>query len=758
MEIYLFMIIILFVLAVSDLIVGVSNDAVNFLNSAIGSKVATKRVIMIVASLGIMIGVTFSSGIMEVARKGIFHPDMFRMSEIMYLFLAVMFADIILLDFFNSFGLPTSTTVSIVFDLLGAAVAISFIKVYSDSSGSVLDYINTSQALTIVFGILISVIVAFSVGVIVQFLTRLLFSFNYEKYLKWFGGVWGGFALTAILYFIVVKGAKGTSFLPEETVKMIVENSGMIFLYSFIVCSVIIQLLIRFTKVNIFKPIVLAGTFGLALAFAANDLVNFIGVPLAGLASFNFASLVSDPDNLLMSGLKGSVQTPTLILLLSGLIMVITIWFSKKAQTVTDTTLNLSRQHEGVERFESSMISRSIVRMNISANKIMVKILPDSVTGFIRGRFDQKNEKVANVKDKASFDLIRASNNLVIASILISFATSLKLPLSTTYVTFMVAMGTSLADKAWGRESAVYRVNGVITVVGGWFFTAFSAFTLAFIIGNILFFGKIYAVIGMALIVSFIVYRSHYAHKDRFGDEEDAELVSDIFKGNKTNLVEGLRLEIVKYLRNIPALLLETIEAFEMEDRVKLKEERKKARKKRKKANNLTNEIMQSISLFKADEIKSGKRFGKIISSLQEIAIRINSSVTAYHEHIENNHTIPSEMQMQELKNISGALGEEIAAVISILETKNYMNLETLAAEHEKFQAKINELDVNQISRIQSNSVSTRNSLLYLNLLADLEIISNHILRLMNAFKNIASDKKADGTVPANKPVVETAG
>ncbi|NLT50440.1 MAG: inorganic phosphate transporter [Ignavibacteria bacterium] len=746
MELYLFIVIILFILAISDLIVGVANDAVNFLNSAIGSKVAPRHIIMTVASLGIMAGVGFSSGIMEVARKGIFHPDMFTMSEIMIVFISVMIADIILLDSFNTFGLPTSTTVSIVFDLLGASVGVALIKVLSSSEGNlnVLQFINTNQALTIVSGILISVIVAFTVGMIVQYICRIIFTFDYTKYLKKFGGIWAGFALTSISYFIVVKGAKDTTFLSNESIGWIENNAGILFLYCFIFCTAVFQLLIVFTKINVFKPIVLVGTFGLALAFAANDLVNFIGVPLAGLASYNFASLVSDPDNMLMTALKGKVSTPEIILLLSGVIMVITLWKSKKAKTVTDTTLNLSRQHEGFERFESSAISRNLVRMNIAASNGIIKVIPGKISSFVRKRFDTKpDESKISPKDKPSFDFIRASNNLAVASILISFATSLKLPLSTTYVTFMVAMGTSLADKAWGRDSAVYRVNGVITVIGGWFFTAFSAFTLAFISAIIIYFGGIYAIIGLVILVFFIIYKSHIKYNDKFGDE-DAELITAFSKENKAKLLDSLYLELQKFLRKIPPILNDTISAFEIEDRVKLKEEKKEAKKIKKKANNLTNEILQSIGQFKNDEIKAGKRFGKIISSIQEIANRLNNSVTAYFEHIENNHNLPSEIQMSELKATITNLREEINCAVKVLESKNYAEMGIFLSEHEKFQAKVNELDINQISRIQTNADSTRNSLLFLNLLANMEIMSNQILRMMNALRNISAEKKPE--------------
>jgi phosphate/sulfate permease len=477
MDLYLFAIIILAGLAVFDLMVGVSNDAANFLNSSIGSRVAPRHIIMIVASLGILAGVTFSSGMMEVARKGIFHPKYFLMPELITIFLAVMLTDVLLLDLFNTFGLPTSTTVSIVFELLGAAVAVSLAKIYmaGDSYVTLIKYINTGKALAIIMGILFSVVIAFFFGVVAQFATRLLFTFDYKKRLKRYGGIWGGLALSVITYFILIKGAKGTSFLTPEAVFWIKTNAWTILSVSFLFFAVLFQLLTLFTKINVLKPIVLMGTFALAMAFAGNDLVNFIGVPLAGMSAY---SVASDTGNLLtatMEALQKPVQSNTFLLLIAGAIMVATLCLSRKARTVQKTEVTLGRQDEGIEFFGSSMFSRIILRMVFAVSDFVRILIPASLKKTISGRFHRRAYPITPVVDERppSFDLLRASVNLITASVIISFATSLKLPLSTTYVTFMVAMGTSLSDQAWGRESAVYRVTGVITVVGGWFFTAF---------------------------------------------------------------------------------------------------------------------------------------------------------------------------------------------------------------------------------------------------------------------------------------------
>ena len=454
MNIYLLFVIVLFILAISDLVVGISNDAVNFTNSAVGSRVASMKIILTIAGLGVLVGTTFSSGMMEIARSGIFHPGKFAFSEIMLIFLAVMITDVILLDTFNTFGFPTSTTVSVVFELLGAAVAISLVKIHY-SGGNLADlgsYINSAKALAIISGILVSVVIAFTFGTIVMFVTRLIFSFNYEKYMKYFGALWGGLAITSIIYFMLVKGAKGASFMTSETVEWINSHTWQVLFYSFIITTTILHILIVAFNVNILKIIVLTGTFSLAMAFAGNDLVNFIGVPLAGYESYKaFASDPSvNPDTLMMGSLQEPVKTPTMFLLAAGIVMVITLFVSKKARTVTQTEVTLARQDEGYERFASSPVSRFIIRSTIYLSRSFNKIMPGKLLLFIEKRFDSSKikKKSSTQKDAPSFDMLRASVNMFVASSLIATGTSLKLPLSTTYVTFMVSMGASLADRA----------------------------------------------------------------------------------------------------------------------------------------------------------------------------------------------------------------------------------------------------------------------------------------------------------------------
>jgi phosphate/sulfate permease len=513
----------LLLFAVFDLIVGVTNDAVNFLNSSIGSKAAPFTIIMIIASLGILAGVTFSGGMMEVARKGIFHPQFFTMPDLLTIFLAVMITDVLLLDLFNTHGLPTSTTVSIVFELLGAAVAMSVIKIIgaADRSMALWDYINTAKAMAIVGGILLSIVIAFFSGAVMQFISRLIFTFEYKSRINKFGAVWGGVAMTAITFFILVKGSKGATFMDAQTVGWIKTHSWTLMAIIFAISAVVFQMLISYFKVNIFKPIVLVGTFALAMAFAANDLVNFIGVPLAGLNSLQNALTAADPLTVPMTALSKKVQSQTSIMLIAGAIMVVTLWISKKARTVTETEIGLGQQDEGTEKFESIWLSRKIVNLFDSIFGRINNLVPEPVQDVISRRLKPVAESSASQTEKPSFDLVRASVNLMVASAVVSFATSLKLPLSTTYVTFMVAMGTSFSDQAWGRESAVYRVTGVLTVIGGWFMTAFIAFVVAFIFANMLFHLKVPGFFLLVAFSGFMIWTNHKKHQGKEKDKQE---------------------------------------------------------------------------------------------------------------------------------------------------------------------------------------------------------------------------------------------
>lgn len=734
MELYLVIVIVLFVLAISDLVVGVSNDAVNFLNSAVGSRVAPRHIIMIVASIGILVGTTFSSGIMEVARKGIFNPEMFQFPDIMIVFLAVMLTDVLLLDLFNTFGLPTSTTVSIVFELLGSAVAIASIKVIEAGGGfeSLMTYINTSKALAIISGILISVVVAFTAGAIIQFLVRILFTFDFMKKVRRYGGLWGGFALSFITYFILVKGAKGASFLSDDQMIWIEAHGWEIIAFSFVAWGIIFQILTVATKINILKPIVLAGTFALALAFAANDLVNFIGVPLAGLSSYLIAEASSNPESLMMDALREPVKTQTLLLLAAGLIMVVTLWFSKKAQSVTKTEVNLGRQFEGFERFESSLISRVIVRMSLSLNDGLKKILPISFQKFIQSRMDKSKYVIEKDKHgvKPHFDMLRASVNLLVASVLISFATSLKLPLSTTYVTFMVAMGTSLSDKAWGRESAVYRVNGVLTVIGGWFFTAFMAFTAAALFASLIYYGGLVVILILLGIAAFVIFRTHLLHKLRSKEEEEDEQSMTEDEKDGVDAINKCVKKTQKYLDAVEKIIGNSFSGLAEGNRNQLNKTKKETKKIRKQADSITSSIFKTIQLLDESEVTEEQRFGKIISSLQEISNNVTGLVQRNFKHIDNNHSKPNKEQVSELNELEKLLSKQIKETIKILSGKNPDKFDEIAELVGELKRAIKSYDKNQFQRIKNKETSTRNSLLFISLIGDVETIAEQVYTL----------------------------
>lgn len=513
---YLVLLAFLAVIAVIDLFVGVSNDAVNFLNSAIGCRIASFRTTLWVASLGVLAGATFSSGMMEIARSGIFHPQLFTFTELMVVFFAVMVADVILLNTFNSLGLPTSTTVSIVFELLGSALAAALYKLVSAGLplSEAAAYINSSKSLGIVSGILISVVVAFAAGAVSQYAARLIFSFRIEKAYRRFGAIYGGIAVTAIIYFLVMKGAKGASFMRPEWIRFMAENTGDIVAALAFGFTILFQALIFFFRVNVFKIIILLGTFSLAFAFAGNDLVNFVGVPLAAWDSFREwqASGAADTE-FMMAGLLKPTQAPTLFLLASGLVMVATLWFSKKAMRVVQTSINLSSSRAGTqEQFGASLPGRVIVRTSMSLGRLINQFIPQSVRRGIDRRFEPA--PVVKGEPELPFDCVRASVNLMVSAILIASATSLKLPLSTTYVTFMVAMGSSFADGAWDRETAVYRISGVLTVISGWFLTAFSASTLAAAVAALVFIGGEAAALILGLLALFLLVRSNFGKTD----------------------------------------------------------------------------------------------------------------------------------------------------------------------------------------------------------------------------------------------------
>jgi len=748
---YLIIVVVLFALAISDLIVGVSNDAVNFLNSAFGSKAAPRWAIMIIASLGILVGATFSSGMMEVARKGIFHPDQFYFAEIMIIFVAVMLTDIILLDFYNTIGLPTSTTVSIVFELLGAAVAVAIVKIMN-SDQTLLElgnYINSAKALAIITGILLSVVIAFSAGALVQYITRIIFTYKYDKRFKYFGAIFGGFAITAITYFILIKGAKGSSFISKEALVWIKSNTWTILASCFIGWTVILQLLVWMVRLNILKVIVLIGTFALAMAFAGNDLVNFIGVPLAGFKSFQafVASGASDPYGLTMEMLSGKVQTETYLLLIAGIVMTVTLWFSKKARTVTETELSLSNQNEGDERFGSSYFGRLIVRRSLSANNRLKKFLPERILNSLAQSFEQPAaDATIELKDKPAFDMIRASVNLTVASILIAIGTSLKLPLSTTYVTFMVAMGTSLADRAWGRDSAVYRITGVITVIGGWFFTAFSAFTAAFIFANLINWFGGFAIFGLLALAIFFVVRSHMIHKRKNETSDTSDDDSLIIKGDAA---EQCTYAVSKLTAKIPGIYGKMITGLAYEDRTNLKECSKKVNKLNTEVKKIKNQVPDMVKLLREDSVYSGPFYVQLIDYLREMAHATSFIVEPVYEYIDNNHKALEQEQIEELNVIQAKLSQFFTHINTIINDRNYVsgNIDSVLEEQEGLLKSIKKFRKEQIKRIKAEKVGTRNSVLFLGVLNEtknLVLYAGNLLKSARDFATSNEDEDLD--------------
>jgi phosphate/sulfate permease len=726
MDIYLIIVIVLIAFAISDLVVGVSNDAVNFLNSAVGSKVAPMHVIMIVASLGVAIGATFSSGLMEVARSGIIHPSEFTFSEIMVIFLAVMVTDIILLDLFNTFGLPTSTTVSIVFELLGAAVAVSIIKISQSAEGlaELGKYINSAKALAIISGILLSVIIAFTVGAFVQFIARLVFTFSYDRTLKYYGAIYGGLSITAITFFMVIKGAKGASFINEDMALWLSTHTWHIIVYGFIGWTILLQVLHMLFKVSIPKVIVLFGTFALAFAFAGNDLVNFIGVPLAGYESYKtfIATPGAVPEAFYMGSLSEPVPSSTLYLIIAGVVMVVTLWFSKKAKTVIETEVNLGRQGSGNERFGTSALSRAVVRGTIALNKSFSSFIPDLIQSRIDKRFQiaKSVRKSGMSKEMASFDVIRASVNLVVAAALIALGTSLKLPLSTTYVTFMVAMGTSLSDRAWGRDSAVYRVQGVFSVIGGWFLTALIAFTVSFIFACIIYWGGVIAIGIVILLVIFLIYRTYRLHQSAQSEKtaEAAELEIEEIT-HASHVFDKCIKHTVGTLGQVPDFYDNLLKGLVEEDRQALKELKKDIKKFNKKTKRIKDNVNDTVLHLQIDQIDTGHYYVQSVDYLREIAHCLNYMINPAFEHIENNHTGLNEFQTREFTNIKDGIKSLYADIIKKIASKSYNDLDQLILKQQEILFEIAEARKNSVKRLKEKETHTRTGLLYFDLLAE---------------------------------------
>lgn len=753
MNVYLFSIFLLIGLAALDLVVGVVNDAVNFLNSAIGSRAAPRYVIMIVASLGILAGVTFSSGMMEVARKGIFHPKFFVMPELITIFLAVMLTDIILLDLFNTFGLPTSTTVAIVFDLLGAAVAISLMKIYTagDSLLALVDYINTAKALAIIFGILLSILIAFFFGAIIQFLARLVFTFDYAKRLNRFGGIWGGLCLAAIIYFMLINGAQGASFLTLESVAWIKANAWLIMWVGFVFFGIMFQLMALYTRINILKPIVLCGTFALAMAFAANDLVNFIGVPMAGLSAYNVASASDEPFRVAMHALQNPIQYDTSLLLIAGAIMVITLWVSRKARTVTETEVSLGRQEVGIERFGSSVLSRNIVRMGHTIFSVSERLMPVPLRKTVSRRLDPAAYSAPRTDGTTPpFDLLRASVNLFVSSALISFGTSLKLPLSTTYVTFMVAMGTSLADQAWGRESAVYRVTGVLTVISGWFLTALAAFSVSFIFASLIYYLKLPAILGILGILIALLFQTHLLHFRR--ERESSEIEAFALKGitDADTAINASFEQTGRFLKEISDSLGQCLDAAVSEDRQRLNDVSTRTKKIQQWANIIIANTFETLLLLADDPSDTTQKYARTVRFVQGITESHRDIIKRAQVHFENCHEGFTQDQKEELRQIKTYVTRLLWNTSIMLRQRKKVDYDYIANQCRKMKTLVNEFENNQIKRIQGAESKIRLSVLYYGLIENAVKIAEHTQNLLDIFRHYFRTNRPSNNITAD--------
>ena len=734
---YLFIVVFLFVLAVIDLWVGVSNDAVNFIGAAVGSKAAKLKTVMLVAVLGVFVGAAFSNGMMEVARSGIFKPEVFYFSEVMVIFLAVMVSDVFLLDLFNSLGLPTSTTVSMVFELLGAAFIVAVIKIATGATDiDLVGLLNTDKALVMIISIFLSVAVAFCFGLVVQWISRIIFTFHYKKGLNSKIGIFGGIAVTSIVYFMLIKGLKGTTIVPEYVKEYIDANTVTILLGCFVIFSVLMQLL-HWCRVNVLKVVVLIGTFSLALAFAGNDLVNFIGVTLAGYDSFlTFISPENSgiaPDALAMTSLSGSAKTPIYFLLGAGFIMVIALWMSKKARKVLQTSIGLSsQQNSDDEMFGTSSFARNLVRVTTKMVTTVARHTPSGVKKWINDRFRPLEEK-----EDVAFDLIRASVNLVLGGLLIAVGTSLKLPLSTTYVTFMVGMGTSLADRAWGRESAVYRVTGVVSVVGGWFITAGAAFILAALVALVMFFGGLPAMFIMIGLVIYLLYRSSVEYKKKneaakenierdimLNSEDKGETWAALKKHSSATLSHSLSFSAGMYSKIIDSFAKDSLRPLRS-SLSKISEEKALLKKNRR----LETRAMQRVDAELAIECSTW--YHLCTNSSQQMLNTLTRMAEPVKEHLEHSFSplakSDAEVFLPYCYEVRGILLE----IETIISTGDYTNAGDVSERAKALKHKLATLRKELTLRLHQTAGSLRTDFVYLNLVQESHELLSEVRNLL---------------------------
>ncbi|MBQ7823226.1 MAG: inorganic phosphate transporter [Bacteroidaceae bacterium] len=742
---YLAIIIFLFILAIFDLSVGVSNDAVNFLNSSIGAKAASFKTILIIAAAGIMVGASLSNGMMDIARHGIFQPQHFYFEEILCILLSVMIVDVVLLDIFNSLGMPTSTTVSLVFELLGGTFALALIKIIgSNGMFSLGELINTDKALAVILGIFTSVAIAFFFGSLVQYIARIIFSFNYKRNMRYFIGLFGGIAITSIIYFMLIKGLKDSSFMTPDNKEFIYNHTSQIVWGSLVFFTILMQVF-YWMQINVFKIVILFGTFALALAFAGNDLVNFIGVPLAGYSSY--LDLISHPNatpqTLLMTSLQSSAQTPWYFLVGSGIVMVLALLFSKKAHNVVKTELNLSRQAEGEESFGTSPIARIIVRSSNSIASSVISIVPPSIRKWIDTRFN-RNEII--LEDNAAYDLVRASVNVVLAGLLIALGTSLKLPLSTTYVTFMVAMGSSLADRAWGRESAVYRVTGVLSVIGGWFVTAGIAFFAGAIASVTIYFGGAFAIVILICLAIFILIKSQIMYKKKLAKNERNPIIDRLMNPQNSHealclLREYSKAELKVILEFAAISYTKTINAFMSEDYRGLRksmnhlEDEKRYIKQVKRIGTLAiSRLDPNVALEKGLYYFQGNDFAsEIIYSI----IRICDPCL---EHTDNNFNPLKPEQKKEFCEISNDIKIFLEDCNRIITENTYNDMSNIIARSNVIINQLASLKKDELKRIQGHSNNIKIGMVYLTIIQEAQNVMSYAANLLKVSKKFQTE------------------
>lgn len=740
---FLCVIVFLFILAVFDLSVGVSNDAVNFLNSAIGSRAASFRRVLIVASVGVFIGAAMSNGMMDIARHGIFRPEHFSFYDIICIFMAVMVTDIILLDVFNTLGMPTSTTVSMVFELLGATFVVALIKMASETTGSGLnDLLNTEKALSVIIGIFLSVAIAFFFGTVVQFISRLIFTFDYRCRLKWKIGVFGGICSTAIVYFLLLKGAKDLVFMTPDVKTWIDVHTLPLLGCCFAGFTLLMQLLHIF-GVNVLKVIVLMGTFALAMAFAGNDLVNFIGVPLTGLAAFSDYAAFGEgnPRTFMMDSLNGPSDTSFWFLVGAGVIMVAALSTSKKARKVAQTEIGLGSRDSGDEMFGSSRIARRLVRWSLSGLGWIRHIAPAGMRVWVSRRFDTKN---MTVEQGASFDLVRASVNLVLAGALIALGTSMKLPLSTTFVTFMVAMGTSLADRAWGRESAVFRITGVISVIGGWFLTAGAAFIGAGIIVMLMHYGGHWAMFALGILTIFLIIRSNRRFRAAKTEEKGDVMFQAILSTKDQSKTWPLLFMYIKdcqekffvsagecYSLMCTAFVREDLRTLDRTERI-LKNHKQELKNDRRKETLCLRQVSRTVAMEKSAWFHLANNC--CMSMLYNLR-RINEVCK---EHVENNFRTLPERYITESETISAKVGELFEGTCGMIAGESLESVDLLRMRCDRIKDMISESYHRLYSNLHEGDPEAMSVLyVYMNVLQETQEMVSSMRKYLRAFAKL---------------------